>query len=248
MPGGLDVSENRTVRATRYMIVNADDFGASAGINRAVRETFEAGVLTSASLMVTQRETKAAAELSHELPGLSVGLHIDLSGEDGGRPPVPLDDLSLVEQEMSRQSDHFHQLLDDQPTHLDAHHNLHRDARFRPLFLALADRIGVPLREHSPVSYFSAFYAQWDGETHPEQVSVENVRAMLANDITGRITEFSCHPGHCDPHFHSDYDQERELELATLMDPRMPAILAEAEVELVSYHDLDRLVAGGRDR
>ena len=38
--------------AQRYLIVNADDFGQSPGINRGVIEAHENGIVTSASLMV----------------------------------------------------------------------------------------------------------------------------------------------------------------------------------------------------
>ena len=41
--------------ARRAVIVNADDFGQSAGINRGVIEAHERGVVTSASLMVAGR-------------------------------------------------------------------------------------------------------------------------------------------------------------------------------------------------
>ena len=37
---------------TRHLIVNADDFGQSAGINRGIIEAHEHGIVTSTSLMV----------------------------------------------------------------------------------------------------------------------------------------------------------------------------------------------------
>src|SRR5260221_8043673 len=67
-----------------YLIVNADDFGLSAGVNAGIAETHRRGIVTSASLMVRPRAAGAAVELSRGLPGFSVGLHFDL-GEWGYR-------------------------------------------------------------------------------------------------------------------------------------------------------------------
>jgi predicted glycoside hydrolase/deacetylase ChbG (UPF0249 family) len=39
------------------------------------------------------------------------------------------------------------------------------------------------------------------------------------------------------------YHRDRELELATLSDPRLPALLRDHGVELISYFDLGRAVA-----
>ena len=62
---------------TRRLIVNADDFGLTHGVNRAVADAHRHGVLTSASLMVDAPGAEDAARLARELPGLSVGLHAD---------------------------------------------------------------------------------------------------------------------------------------------------------------------------
>jgi hypothetical protein len=63
---------------TRRLIVNADDFGRSAGINDGIVRCFERGVLASASLMVRWPDAPAAAEYARAQPAFSIGLHIDL--------------------------------------------------------------------------------------------------------------------------------------------------------------------------
>jgi len=62
----------------RRLIVNADDFGRSPSINRAVLRAHQAGVLTTASLMVNEPACPEAVALAKENPSLGVGLHLTL--------------------------------------------------------------------------------------------------------------------------------------------------------------------------
>ena len=62
----------------RELIVNADDFGRSPGVNRGIVRAHEHGVVTSASLMVRWAAAPEAARYARERPDLSLGLHVDL--------------------------------------------------------------------------------------------------------------------------------------------------------------------------
>ena len=64
--------------ATR-LIINADDFGLTLGVNRAIGELHQAGVLTSATLMATGRAFDDAVAVAHANPMLGVGCHIVLT-------------------------------------------------------------------------------------------------------------------------------------------------------------------------
>src|SRR5262245_23737719 len=61
----------------RRLIINADDFGQSAGINNGIIRCRERGILTSASLMVRWPDAPAAAKYARTDSALSLGLHID---------------------------------------------------------------------------------------------------------------------------------------------------------------------------
>lgn len=61
------------------LIVNADDFGLTPGINRAIEELHHAGVLTSATLMATGVAFDDAVEIAHRNPALGIGCHIVLT-------------------------------------------------------------------------------------------------------------------------------------------------------------------------
>jgi hopanoid biosynthesis associated protein HpnK len=62
----------------RRLIVNADDFGLTAGINRAIVEGHSGGILTSATLMANGHAFDDAVVLAKTLPRLSVGCHVVL--------------------------------------------------------------------------------------------------------------------------------------------------------------------------
>jgi len=83
------------------LIVNADDFGQTAGINRAVLELHEAGLLTSATLMACAAATDQAIEIARATPTLGVGCHIVLTDGEPVLPPAQIPSL------LDPPTDHF---------------------------------------------------------------------------------------------------------------------------------------------
>jgi chitin disaccharide deacetylase len=62
----------------RRLIINADDFGLTHGVNRAIVEAHEQGVVTSATLMANGAAFDDAVTIAQSAPRLSVGCHIVL--------------------------------------------------------------------------------------------------------------------------------------------------------------------------
>jgi len=60
----------------RRLIINADDFGLTGGVNRAIAEAHSRGVVTSATLMATGAAFDDAIARAKENPRLSVGCHV----------------------------------------------------------------------------------------------------------------------------------------------------------------------------
>ena len=149
-------------------------------------------------------------------------------------------------EELREQFTRFCELMGRPPTHLDSHHNIHRDPQVLPYFLELAHEHGLPLREHSPVRYFSKFYGQWGGQTHLEQVSVASLIRMLETEMPEGLTELSCHPGYVEPTCATGYGVEREAEVRTLCDPVVREALAAQSIHLVSYNDLSKVLANAQ--
>jgi len=78
----------------KNLIVNADDFGWTEGVNRGIAEAFHRGIVTSTSLLANGAAFAGAVELARATPGLGVGVHLNLS--DGGPVAQPEAVANLV--------------------------------------------------------------------------------------------------------------------------------------------------------
>jgi predicted glycoside hydrolase/deacetylase ChbG (UPF0249 family) len=80
----------------RKLIVNADDFGLTAGVNRAIVETHSTGVVSSATLMANGAAFEDAVAAARSAPNLSVGCHVVLVDGTPVSPPGALDTLVAI--------------------------------------------------------------------------------------------------------------------------------------------------------
>jgi predicted glycoside hydrolase/deacetylase ChbG (UPF0249 family) len=222
----------------RVLIVNADDFGASEGINRGIVEAHTEGIVTSTSLMVTGAAAPDAVALAREHRELGLGLHWDLDGERS-EPGLDLDDAAAVRVELFRQLALFHDMVGGPPTHVDSHHHIHRRPAIAPIARELVAPLGVPLREDGRVTYVGGFYAQWEWQvTDLHHVSPEFLIWILRNEVGEGWTEIGCHPGYVSDDFTSVYLTEREVELETLKHPSVREEIRSLGIRLASYRDL----------
>ena len=150
------------------LILNADDFGLTSGINRAIGELHAAGVLTSTTLMANGPAFDDAIAVVRAHPTLGVGCHIVLTDGVPASPPETIPTLigpdkksfrpSLIdflkallrgrinEEEVAREALAQIQKLQSAGvavTHIDTHKHTHLfPAIARPL-LAIAERTSV---------------------------------------------------------------------------------------------------------
>lgn len=227
---------------TRVLVVNADDFGLSSGVNRGIARAHDAGVVTSTSAMVRQDAIEEAAELARERPGLSVGLHVDLSEwvyRDGDWVPlyevVAGEDREAVEAEVAAQLVRFVSLFGRQPTHLDSHQHRHVEEPIRSVLVAEGRRLGVPVRGCTEgIAYRGDFYGQSGrGDPYPAGITVDALLGLLSSLPDG-VTELSCHPA-AEPGEGSIYSSERPVELEVLCDSRVKAAVHDGGIELRSF-------------
>jgi predicted glycoside hydrolase/deacetylase ChbG (UPF0249 family) len=231
--------------AERRLIMNADDFGISPGVNAGIIEAHERGIVTSASLMVRWPDAVAAANLGREHPRLSLGLHVDI-GEwaftEGEwvrlYEVVSADDEAALREELNRQIGAFEQITGHVPTHLDAHQHAHATDPLRSLMLAAAERLGVPVRDlRGGIRYSGVFYGQGSkGAAFLDGITVDALTAAL-RALPHGVTEMCCHPSLA-ADMAGMYQHERLLELKTLCDARVRATIESEGIGLCSFSDL----------
>lgn len=225
---------------TKYLIVNADDFGASYGVNQGIIDCHKQGIVTSASLMVTGRAAKQAVSMSRDNPNLSVGLHWDICGED--EREFDTGNLSAVREEIQRQLELFFNLMGQMPTHLDSHRHTHREDHLMPIFIEMLGPLGIPIRFNGRVHYVGGFYAQWEWKvTNLKYVSVLFLEQLLTEEVREGWTEISCHPGYVTDDYHAVYHHEREEEVKTLTNPKLRRIIEDLGIILANYADYKAL-------
>ena len=151
----------------KRVIINADDFGWSAPLNRAIVEAHHCGILSSATLLTNFPGFDNAVELARQTPSLGVGLHLNIVHGAPLSPPEQIPSLvgnngnfagmstllrramlgrlrrSELDLELSTQLERCRQRLGE-PTHLDSHKHVHIFRPIRDAFIALARQLGSP--------------------------------------------------------------------------------------------------------
>jgi chitin disaccharide deacetylase len=226
----------------RFLIVNADDLGLSAEIDRGIFEAHDSGIVTSASVLVDGPDVEAAIQQAGKRPGLGLGIHVAFDSR--GKMLIDMQDLDAVLRDLDRQMDAFVRLTGSLPDHIDSHHHVHRRFNVARLFFDAGRRYRLPVRGFCDVIYVGRFYGQPEfGKTDLSRISVEALLDVLRSLKPG-IAELACHPGRLEARADAFYNREREAELRTLTDERVKAAIAGEGIRLINYRDYARLKSG----
>src|SRR4051812_16483950 len=149
----------------RHIIVNADDFGASPRINRAILLAFQKGLISSATVMANMPAFEEACAIVHQNNWVGrIGLHLNFTSgkplteaiagcrrfcDEGGRWRPQRIILSLTREEaQALETEITEQVIACErngitPTHWDSHHHMHTHFGIAPVVIRAAKRLGV---------------------------------------------------------------------------------------------------------
>ncbi|POP42267.1 chitin disaccharide deacetylase [Superficieibacter electus] len=250
----------------RLLIVNADDFGLSKGVNYGIIEAARHGVVTSTTAMMNAPAIEHGAELSTSVPQLGVGLHFVLSF---GCPLTNMPSLARdgkfgkwvwevaeqgalstedVECELACQYQRFLDVFGRAPTHIDSHHHVHLIPQVYAVVAKFAHDKGLPVRIDREVVEQNqiALTDERSSDSFASNFYAENVQEaffldILDNAVTRdeRSIEIMCHPGLVDkPLQQSQYCYPRLDELDVLTAPSLKAAVKARGFRLGNFSDL----------
>ena len=244
------------------LLVNADDFGLSKGVNLGIIEAFKNGIVTSTTLMMNTPEIEHALALLKQNATLGMGIHLVATT---GRPicnNVP----SLIQE-----NGQFHNLgeiakyatVEDikkeficqierflsfgiVPTHIDSHHHIHMEEQLLDIVLDLAKQYNLPVRlghknklikngykEVKTTKYFSeGFYGQ--------DLTLKKLLDILSLAKQYDTVEIMTHPAYVDQTLLnvSRYTLPRCKELEILTDSKILSYVEQNKIELINYNNV----------
>jgi len=202
----------------RNLIVNADDLGWTVGVNRGIAEAHRNGIVTSTSLLSNGGAFADGVKTAKEIPGLGVGVHLNLSDgapiapaeqvrtllrEDDGFAGGPENlllrlttrkvDLREVEKEWDAQIEKV-RAAGIRPTHLDGHKHVQMLPGLFGIAVRLAKRHGIEaVRISHEVSSLRA--ALSDGNQSTCVTVKQGVQARGLKLLARRAREMAEHSG-----------------------------------------------------
>lgn len=228
------------------IIVNADDFGLSKGVNEGIIDAHTNGVVTRTTLLMNGPAVNHAVELAKRTPSLKVGIHLALSF---GSPLNKAETHELVDQNGKFKFTSLEQTLTPsqqkqveiewrtqieafletglQLDHIDSHHHIHGWKDLKYIVLSLSKEYDVPVRyvetlQDSPANLLTEYlWLDFYKDGIKENVFDEIIK-LPYNSV-----EIMTHPAVVDTALKqlSSYTEDRERETALLKTIKPPAEL-----------------------
>lgn len=227
------------------LIINADDFGLSKGVNLGILHAYQQGVVNSASIMTTSPYFEDAVNLIDRYNLGNIGLHFNLTEGSsllGNNSLCEKGNLFLRNLHLKKNlnlKEVFSELEAQylkavnygiKINHFDSHHHVHMTSSLRIAFISLSNKYNIPLRRfhctsrnplkirsfYKDTKKVSFFTKKFSAEFYDDKATKDNLLLILQK-FKGKDLEIMCHPGYRD--FENGlYNEQRERELRIFFD------------------------------
>jgi len=198
--------------AMKALILNADDFGLTLGINEGIVRAHRDGILTSTTLMANAPAFDDAVKRAKENPSLGVGVHLVLIGgrpvakpeevaslvDDKGQLPQSLPNFVARVTSKAIRPEHMEKELESQiekvrsmgiiPTHVDSHKHTHAHPSVMESVARVASALGIR-RIRKP---FEELRDSWNSTRGARSVTMSQLAASAAARVTSRSFATTC--------------------------------------------------------
>lgn len=244
------------------LIVNADDFGYSPGINLGIAAAHQEGMLTSTTMMANMPGFEHGVELARQNLNLGIGVHLTLTCGS----PVLNDVATLVEKNLFHKLTYYEEQFSIdaeelyreweaqiqkivaagiQPTHLDTHHHVNRLSPMKEVFIELAQKHQLPVRNNFEVpetlKTVNKFFMEFDSISQSRDIwKGMTIHNLIQDCLTYETVEVMCHPGYLD---HVVFESSSLLDrrvftVKELQNPSYKEALESHNIQFGTYRDL----------
>ncbi|MFC5711391.1 chitin disaccharide deacetylase [Thalassorhabdus alkalitolerans] len=236
------------------LIINADDFGLTRGVNDGIIKAHTDGIVNSTTLLVNMPGTKDAVRKMKDYPDLGVGIHLTLSCGSPVRSDVP----SLVNEEGSFKLTKTYREVDPKeinvsdvekewraqlqtflsfgiyPTHIDSHHHIHGWDPLYPVIHKLSKEYSLPVRnvfQNTKSQGIQLHTAIFRDDFYKNGTGLKYFHKLQKEVSTEEVVEVMVHPGFIDDDLRniSSFLERREKELELLTAIQLPKGMRLAE-------------------
>jgi len=255
---------------TIKVIINADDFGYTKGINRAIIDSHAKGITSSATLMANAPAFDDAVRLAKSNPRLGVGVHLTavefmpitqdlkhIANEKGKfhsytKLSQLLADKSISPMVLEELESEFDAQIQKclstglNITHLDSHQHFAVKDEVIDLFIQIGKKYKLPVRSFGKRSNIEAVDHCFSG-TGLKSVNAIIWAIELCRETERQIIEMYWHPGYIDDEYmrvaseSENFRRQRKKDTQNACSSKLLRYLQESHIELVTYGEFAKI-------
>lgn len=239
------------------LIINADDFGYSNGVNYGIIDAYKNGIVRSTTIMAGMPGFDHAVELAKENKGLGVGVHLTLTcykpvldnhktivNKEGyfdrrlyNKENIKNIDLEEIYSEFEAQIEKVKN-AGIEITHLDSHHHVHTIKELKPVIERILSKYKLPIRGGLDYEIDYDKIMNFNGSFYNENINLNGFEKLLEEDI--EVLDIMSHPAYLDKLIFesSSYNTKRMDELELLTSDKVKDLIKEKGIELSNYRNI----------